>query len=135
MLGEFQRMRIRHYSWADFDEAVRKTPRPVAKSLCPIPRGGLVYAVALSHKFGIPIVERPRKDSVFIDEIADSGRTLLEWRIKYGNAPAHVLIRRETLSPIGINAIEVAPEGEWIVFPWESKEKAQEDYDAYIARQ
>ena len=135
MLGKFFLMKIRHYSWNEFDEAVARIERPICDSLCPIPRGGLVLAVALSHKFGIPLVERPRKMSVFVDDIADTGRTLLDWKIKYGNAPAVVLIRRAACSPIGIAAAEVIEGDEWIVFPWENKEKAQEDYDAYIARQ
>jgi uncharacterized protein len=135
MLGEFLNMKIRHYSWSEFDEAVARIERPICDSLCPIPRGGLALAVALSHKFGIPIVERPTRKSVFVDDIADSGRTLLDWKIRYGNTPAVVLLRRAACSPIGIAAAEVIEGDEWIVFPWENKEKAQEDYDAYIARQ
>ena len=127
-------MNLRYYTWADFDDAVRRTPKPVADSLCPIPRGGLAYALALSHKFGLPIVERPTKKSVLVDDIADSGRTHLNWKIKHGNTPLHVLLRRETLSPIGINAIDTFSE-DWIVFPWENKDKALEDYEQYHLRQ
>ena len=127
-------MNLRYYTWEDFDDAVRRTPKPIADALCPIPRGGLVYAVALSHKFGIPIVERPTKKSVLVDDIADSGRTYLNARIKWGNTPIHVLLRRETLNPVGINAVDTFNE-DWIVFPWENKEKALEDYEQYHLRQ
>jgi len=134
MLGEFQRMKIRHYTWEEFDEAVARIERPICDSLCPIPRGGLVLAVALSHKFGLPIVERPTRKSVFVDDIADSGRTILDWKLRYGNTPSVVLLRRASCSPIGITAAEVVESDEWIVFPWENKQKAQEDYEQYIAR-
>ena len=135
MLCEFLAMRLRHVTWQEFDALVDRIERPICDSLCPIPRGGLVLAVALSHKFGIPLVERPTRKSVFVDDIADSGKTLLNWKIKYGNTPSVVLFRRASCSPIGISAAEVVESEDWIVFPWENKEKAQEDYEAYIARQ
>lgn len=127
-------MNLRYYTWEEFDEAVRRTARPVCDGLFPIPRGGLVYAVALSHKFGLPILSQPTKKSVFVDDIADSGRTHLDYRIRFGNAPVHVLLRRESLSPIGINTIDTFSE-DWIVFPWENKDKALEDYEQYCLRQ
>jgi hypoxanthine phosphoribosyltransferase len=127
-------MNLRYYTWENFDDAVNRTPRPICDGLFPIPRGGLAYALALSHKFGIPILGHPTKKSVFIDDIADSGRTFLQHKIRYGNTPIHVLLRRETLSPIGINAVDTFTE-DWIVFPWENKDKAMEDYEQYCLRQ
>jgi len=105
-------MNLRYYTWEDFDDAVRRTQRPICDGLVPIPRGGLAYALAL----------------------ADSGRTHLEYKIRFGNAPVHVLLRRETLSPIGINTVDTFTE-DWIVFPWENKDKALEDYEQYCVRQ
>ncbi|CAB4187648.1 Phosphoribosyltransferase domain [uncultured Caudovirales phage] len=127
-------MKIRLYTWEEFDEAVARIERPICDSLCPIPRGGLILAVALSHKFGIKIVDRPTRKSVFVDDIADSGNTIISWKLRYGNCPSVVLLRRSSCNPIGIQAAEVIESDEWIVFPWENKEKAQEDYEAYIAR-
>lgn len=127
-------MNLRYYTWEEFDDAVRRTQRPVCDALVPIPRGGLAYALALSHKFSIPIAQRPTKKSVFVDDIADSGRTHLDYKIRYGNSPMVVLLRRETLSPIGIQAVDTFTE-DWIVFPWENKEKALEDYEQYHLRQ
>lgn len=133
MFSELFLMKLRYYTWEEFDDAVRRTPKPIADSLCPIPRGGLVYAVALSHKFGLPIVERPTKKSVLVDDIADSGRTYLEARVKWSNLPLYVLFRRETLDSKGINTVDTFNE-DWIVFPWENKEKALEDYEQYRSR-
>jgi len=127
-------MNLRYYTWEEFDDAVRRTPKPIADALCPIPRGGLAYALALSHKFGLPIVERPTNKSVLVDDIADTGRTHLQYKIKWRSVPVHVLLRRETLSPIGINAVDTFTE-DWIVFPWENKDKALEDYEQYHLRQ
>ena len=127
-------MNLRYYTWEEFDDAVSRSQRPVCDGLYPIPRGGLVYAVALSHKFSIPILTRPTRKSVYVDDIADSGRTYLDHKIRHGNAPIHVLLRRESLNPIGIQAVDTFSE-DWIVFPWENKEKALEDYEQYHLRQ
>lgn len=127
-------MKIRYFTWEEFDHAVERTERPICNSLYPIPRGGYIYAVALSHKFGIPITERITEKTVFVDDIADSGRTYLEHRLKHRSTQLVVLFRRETLSPVGIQAVETFNE-DWIVFPWENKDKAQEDYEQYITRQ
>lgn len=126
-------MKIRYYTWEEFDEAVKRTQRPVCDSLYPVVRGGLVYALALSHKFEIPIVFSPRKGSVYVDDIADSGRTHLRLKCDFGNSQLVVLLRRETLSPIGITAAGTFNE-DWVVFPWENKERAELDYEQYCSR-
>lgn len=44
-----------------------------------IPRGGLIFAVLLSYKMDIPLLNAPFNGCVVIDDIADSGRTLLHY--------------------------------------------------------
>lgn len=134
MLGEFFDMKLRYVSWEEFQLAVDRIERPDGDNLCPIPRGGFVLAVILSHKFNIPMVLTPNHRSVLIDDIADSGRTLSDWKDKYGDLNTIVLFRRASCSPIGIVAAEIIMGNEWVVFPWENKEKAQEDYERYITR-
>lgn len=126
-------MKIHEYTWADFDDALSRVTKPVCDSLCPIPRGGLVFAVALSHKFNLPLVTRPTSTSILVDDIADSGKTLQEWKLLWHNCPSLVLLRRSSCSPIGITALDVIDNNDWVVFPWENKQKAEEDYEHYIA--
>ena len=126
-------MNLRYFTWEEFDEVVEKTPRPVAHELFPLPRGGLVYAVALSHKFGLPLTSRASAKSIFIDDIADSGRTALEARIKYANNPIHCIFKKTRCKERGVFGIIEDDTDDWIVFPWENKDKAQEDYEQYIA--
>lgn len=127
-------MNLRYFTWDEFDEVVAKTPRPIARELFPLPRGGLVYAVALSHKFGLPLTTRATVHSVFIDDIADSGRTILDARIKHSNGPVHCIFKKTRCKERGVFGIIEDDTDDWIVFPWESKDKAQEDYEQYIAR-
>ena len=44
-----------------------------------IPRGGLVFATMLSYKLNIPLLLNAAEGCVIIDDIADSGRTLLHF--------------------------------------------------------
>ena len=41
-----------------------------------IPRGGWPIAVALSHNLGLPILIRPTKNTLLLDDISESGKTL-----------------------------------------------------------
>ena len=44
-----------------------------------IPRGGLVFAVLISYNMGIPLLMAPAKGCIVVDDIADSGRTLMHF--------------------------------------------------------
>lgn len=43
------------------------------------PRGGLVFATMLSYRMNIPLLLNAAEGCVIIDDIADSGRTLLHF--------------------------------------------------------
>ena len=126
-------MKLRYYTWEEFDDAVSRTDRPFCDGLVPVLRGGMAYALALSHRYNLPILTYPTKKSVFVDDIADSGKTAVELRATHGNNPVLVLLKREGLSARGVVAVDTFSE-DWIVFPWESKEKALEDYELYIRK-
>ena len=125
-----------HLTWADFDAAVASLARQMpegATALYGIPRGGLPLAVALSHATGLPLAPSPAREGVvLVDEIADSGRTLSQMRLVWGERPALVWVRRQGCSGPVIYAREVRGDA-WIVFPWERPEKAEADEEAYAA--
>jgi len=126
-------MNIRHITWEEFDVALNLFPHPICDSFYPIPRGGMVLAVALSHRFNKPIVDRPTKLSILVDDIADSGATLQKIRLRYPY-PAYVLARRYTCKQNAITSVIEVLNDDWLVFPWENKAKAKEDYELYISR-
>lgn len=43
------------------------------------PRGGLVFATLLSYRLKIPLLLNAAKGCIIVDDIADSGRTLLHF--------------------------------------------------------
>lgn len=72
-------------SWDDIDKYLDAVVEDVKKrGLKPsgvygIPRGGLIFATMLSYKMDIPLLLNAAKDCIIIDDIADSGRTLLHF--------------------------------------------------------
>lgn len=123
---------LRYLTWADFDEAVAGFEKPICDGFYPLPRGGFPLAVALSHRFGKPILTKPTNMSIIVDDIADSGKQLQEVRLKYGSLPAIVWLKRYTCKERYITFHKAVMNDDWIVFPWENKEKAIEDYEQYI---
>lgn len=44
-----------------------------------LPRGGLILAVMLSHSLHIPLLAAPDKECLIVDDICDSGESLLHY--------------------------------------------------------
>ena len=44
-----------------------------------IPRGGLVFAVMLSHRLHIPMLASATSDCLIVDDICDSGESLVHF--------------------------------------------------------
>lgn len=72
-------------SWEDIDKYLDAVVEDVKKrGLNPsgvygVPRGGLIFATMLSYKMDIPLLLNASKNCIIIDDIADSGRTLLHY--------------------------------------------------------
>ena len=72
-------------SWEDIDKYLDGVVEDVKKrGLKPsgvygVPRGGLIFATMLSYKMDIPLLLNAAKDCIIIDDIADSGRTLIHF--------------------------------------------------------
>lgn len=89
-----------------------------------VPRGGLVLAVMVSHKLEIPLLTAPIKGCLIIDDICDSGETLLHYE-RNSSAMSKPLYHISTM--IYKSNSLVTPEyywdvknDKWIVFPWEA---------------
>lgn len=109
-----------------FVEAVRKEYTGVRlDGVYGLPRGGLIFAVMLSHKLNIPLLSSPTKHSLVVDDICDSGESLLHY---YKNSSDPECIERTQICTMFYkeNKLGVVPdywmyqkENDWIVFPWE----------------
>ena len=98
------------YTWKWVDEQIDKIGEQLEGSEIPqfvtgVPRGGLIPAVLISHKFSIPFIGLEaaktlpgdlKKKILVIDDIADSGNTLAQ--IQRHNFKTATLARRYSSS-------------------------------------
>ncbi len=122
------------YTWQDFDKDVDdilthiKNEDWTIKQIYAIPRGGLVLGVVLSNALGCELITRIEGkgqyyDNVLIvDDIADSGKTLLNIP-KVFLFKTTTLFRKEGSQFVPNRVCRSCKKDEWIVFPWESKDK------------
>lgn len=83
-----------------------------------IPRGGLIPAVMLSHLTGLPMLLHPTKESLIIDDIYDTGKTIDS--IPHGTKVC-LFWNNDIHEEPNIYGY-VASNGKWVVFPWETNE-------------
>lgn len=127
-------MKIKQYTWDDFEDAVRKLAFRIkaikgAKAIYGEPRGGLCLAVVLSHRTGLPMVFKPGPGVIWVDDIADKGHTLMQ-STNDGCLERFVWIEKKH-NPIPVNSVVTIANQYWVVFPWEDINKAQTDFNEY----
>jgi hypoxanthine phosphoribosyltransferase len=124
---------MRSLSWQQFDRAVeqlaaqaRQLPDPCG--IHGVPRGGLVLAVALSHRLELPLLEQPGPGCLVVDDVYETGQTLAPYRQLPG---CHVLVWVSKVPPQWWHAAEVTNTDDWLLFPWAHAEAAQRDEARY----
>jgi hypothetical protein len=125
---------MRTLSWPDFDHAVEQIAQLVGdlrlNGIHGIPRGGLVLAVALSHRLELPLLQEPQPGCLVVDDVFETGLTMAPHRQLAG---AVLVVWISKSEPLWWRAVEVSPSPEWIVFPWENAAQATADERRYRA--
>ena len=125
---------MRHLSWVAFDQAVTEIVASCQglqlSGIHGIPRGGLVLAVALSHRLELPLLTTAQPDCLVVDDVYETGRTLAPYRALPG---ARLAVWVSKVEPQWWHAVEVTGSSDWIVFPWENAAAAAADEAAYRA--
>ena len=112
------------YTWKHFDKDTRKIEkwlrirRERFNSVYGIPRGGLVIAVKISNKFGIPLLldkEEINEGTLIVDDISDTGKTLKKFKEK--NLIVTLFYHKDTIAFPNFTIRE--KKKDWIIFPWE----------------
>lgn len=89
-----------------------------------IPRGGLIFATIISHKLGIPVLLAPCEGCLVVDDISDTGKTLVHYKDS-GYMIATMFYKEGSLvNPDYYYAKKYA---DWIVYPWERGEDSESD--------
>jgi len=124
-----------YVSWSEVEILVDNLCReikeniPWVESIKGLPRGGLIPAVMVSHQLDLPLLTniQPRNENtVIIDDIADSGKTLEEYK---GWDTAVLHYKPHTSSVIPTVYAEAFASDAWLVYPWEREDSRQvQDY-------
>jgi len=135
----------RHYiDWHEIDSLIFRLVYQIKNSdlkfenIFGLQRGGLIPAVMLSHKLGIPMVKgNIGPNTLIVDDICDSGETLDEFVKKYQTlysfpfnlktAVLHHKPHTSCFEPTFYS--EKWNKNVWLVYPWEKEDsKAIQDY-------
>ena len=114
-----------YLSWDDVDDLVNelceKIPSnlPLIDSVHGIPRGGLIPAVLISHKLGLPYVNAVGPNTLVVDDICDSGYTL---DTGPGVYTAVLHYKPHTSCFIPQLWAKLHEGDEWVIYPWETKD-------------
>lgn len=100
----------------DFIDKLAQSLDPNITGIYGIPRGGLIFAVMLSHKINKPLLAAPCKGCLVIDDIADTGKTLQHYDDE-GYYIATMFYHRQSL--VVPDYYMHKKEDKWIVYPWE----------------
>ena len=126
---------INYFTWTEFDKSVEQIASKCKFSefsgIYGVPRGGLCIAVALSHKLKINLISVPKKNSLIVDDIYETGMTLNTFKNIEG-ATFFVLFSK--IIPTWWNTVHLSENKEWIVFPWENALDFQSDRTDYIRK-
>jgi hypoxanthine phosphoribosyltransferase len=129
----------RYLNWNDIDRAINRIIASINSSEIKInavgglPRGGLIPAVMLSHRLGIPFVSQSQIQTtigniLIVDDICDSGKTLKKFKFEE-NIYTATLHWKQSADYQPNYFWEIAYENEWIVYPWENKDsQTKPDY-------
>ncbi len=114
-------------SWDDVENFVEKFQSYLhEKQIKPsgvygIPRGGVILATLLSYRLDIPLLAAPCNHCIVVDDIADSGRTLLHYTDNDTQFNKYLIAtmyyhQRSLVKP---DFYLFEKTDEWINFPWE----------------
>lgn len=121
-----------YVSWEQVEDFVREVAEEYKDKgitgIFGLPRGGLCMAVMLSNKMNLPMLLAPANNCLIVDDIADSGRSLIHYTENdtQFNKYDIVTLFYDERSIVKPNLYRYKKNGRWIVFPWEMEEVEQE---------
>ena len=125
---------MQQLTWSQFDLAVEEiTSRFASHSFIGVygvPRGGLCFAVALSHSLSLPWLTEPKDGCLVVDDVYETGQTLRAIRDK---VDATFVVWMSKCSPEWWNTATTVSSDEWLAFPWENPVFSAEDESRYRA--
>jgi len=124
---------ISYFTWGEFDKSVEEIANKCRfrefSGIYGVPRGGLCLAVALSHKLKINLISEPKKNSLIVDDVYETGITLNNFKDIEG---AMFFVLFSKIKPKWWNTVFISKKNQWIVFPWEDPLNSRSDREKYF---
>ena len=124
-----------NFTWNEFDKSVEQIANKCMykefSGIYGVPRGGLCLAVTLSHKLKLELISEPKKNSLIVDDVYETGITLSTFKDIEG-ATFFVLFSK--IQPLWWNTVFISKKSQWIVFPWENTLNSECDRKEYIKK-
>jgi hypoxanthine phosphoribosyltransferase len=132
-----------YYNWKNFEKDIKKCLQAISelpfkpKVIYGIPRGALILAIKLSYILDIPLAlnifegasrAKNKKHLLIVDDISDSGTTLLQIPFIDKYSTLTLFKRYNTKFEPNIFIHEIKNKA-WVVFPWENTEDVKEERD------
>lgn len=141
-------------SWSDLDSAIpqmlsdiRRWAKESGTDLKGVyvyapPRGALPLGVAVSHEFGMELIQnlsqvrvlKGTKTIIFVDDIVDSGKELAKFRNFCPESPAFSWMMRFPVASVvkpPVYFVTSVESGKWVIFPWERQDKWETERSEY----
>ena len=123
---------MRLLSWTEFNVCVQTITELYIENefsgVYGFPRGGLCLAVAISHSLSIPLLNDPKPNSLVVDDVYETGQTLSQVK-EIPSVTAFVWLSKVEVD--WWNAVEVCDADEWLVFPWEDPDFADQEKKSF----
>lgn len=87
------------------------------KGVYGLPRGGLIFAVMISHKLNIPLLMAPCENCLIVDDISDTGESLIHYK---NNSYIISTMFYKNGSVVVPDYWMFEKKDSWIVYPWEN---------------
>lgn len=116
----------RYLTWDEvYDACFEQAARFIAdgSSIYGIPRGGM-HIAGIMRGMGVKIASAPEIADVIVDDIIDSGKTAMRWRVKYDRPVWGLVTRKADRDWAGLEV-----EQGWVIFPWEDEDHTRDAED------
>ena len=127
MIENYEDISQWNVGWAEVDQYLKHLVNKIKEYEIPftgiygVPRGGMLLATLLSYKINLPLLSAPMHNCIIIDDIADSGRTLLHYTkndTQFNDYFITTMFYHER-SMVKPDFYLYTKKDEWITFPWE----------------
>ena len=123
---------MRMLSWDEFNSCIKSMTNECKNKqfsgVYGFPRGGLCLAVAMSHSLNIPFLKEVKANCLVVDDVYETGKTLNQ---VLEIPDTTTFVWHSKVPPQWWKAVEVSQPDEWLIFPWENKDRSQADMQTY----